>query len=80
MIVRDGNKKDYTIMCTDYFQDKNLSLTAKGLFSLLLSLSDEELKDCSLEGLAKLSKDDVDSVRAAFIELIEHGYIENISM
>ena len=80
MIARSENTKDYTRMSTDHLLDQNLSLKAKGLFSLILSLPDGELKNCSLKGLAELSKDSMDSVRIALKELIEYGYVENISM
>lgn len=80
MIVRSENTKDYMRMSTNHLMDKNLSLKAKGLLSLMLSFPDGELKNCSLKGLAKLSGNGVDSIRAALIELIEHGYVENISM
>ncbi len=76
MIARSENTKDYKRMSTDHLMDPNLSLKAKGLFSLILSLSDGKLKNCSLKGLAELSRDGVDSVRTTLKELIEHGYVE----
>lgn len=76
MIARSENTKDYTRMSTDHLMDQNLSLKAKGLLSLILSLPDGELKNCSLKGLAALSRDSVDSVRTALKELIEYGYVE----
>ncbi len=40
MIVRVKKDKDYTVMSNYHFKDKNLSLRAKGLLSLMLSLPD----------------------------------------
>ena len=51
-----------------------MSLKAKGLLSLILSLPEEW--DYTLAGLAMLCKDGKDSVRTALTELEEFGYVE----
>lgn len=56
------------------FKDKSLSLKAKGLLCLMLSLPDEW--DYSIKGLASLSSDGETSVRTAIIELQKAGYVK----
>ncbi len=51
-----------------------MSLKAKGLLSLILSLPEDW--DYTLEGLATLCRDGKDSVRTALNELEEFGYME----
>lgn len=75
MVVREEKRENFTVMCNYHFQDLNLSLKAKGLLSLMLSLPDNTW-NYSLEGLAKLVRDGVDSVRTALKELIKYGYVE----
>ncbi|MBQ9885599.1 MAG: helix-turn-helix domain-containing protein [Lachnospiraceae bacterium] len=69
-IEKNGN---YTIMCNHHLQNRNLSLKAKGLMSVILSLPDDW--DYSLKGLAAISKEGIDSIRAALTELEAEGYI-----
>lgn len=61
-------------MANYHFRDKNMSLKAKGLLSLMLSLPDEW--DYSVRGLAALSKDGKDSVMNTLTELEEFGYLK----
>lgn len=63
----------YTIMSNHHLRNKNLSLKAKGLLSLILSLPDNW--DYSLSGLTTLSKDGLDGVRAGLKELQNEGYL-----
>ena len=56
------------------FSCKNLTLKAKGLLSLMLSLPDDW--NYNMQGLATLSRDGIDSVRSAIKELEHHGYVE----
>lgn len=73
-IIRVEKTKDYTTMSNYHFREKDMSLKAKGLLSLILSLPEEW--DYTLAGLAMLSKDGKDSVRTALTELEEFGYVE----
>ena len=54
-IFRVERTKNYTVMSNHHFKNKSLSLKAKGLLSLMLSLPD----DCNynMQGLASLSRD-----------------------
>lgn len=65
--------KDYTTMSNAHFREKEMSLKAKGLLSLMLSLPDEW--DFSEVGLSKLSKDGVGSTAKALDELELFGYL-----
>ena len=40
-VIRVEKRKGYTIMSNYHLRDKNLSLKAKGLLSIMLSLPDE---------------------------------------
>ena len=72
-VFRVNKTKDYTVMSNHHFKNKNLSLKAKGLLSLMLSLPDDW--NYSIKGLVTLSKDGRDSVMAALKELESEGYI-----
>lgn len=73
-IIRIEKTKDYTTMSNYHFREKDMSLKAKGLLSLILSLPEDW--DYTLDGLAMLCKDGKDSVRTALNELEEFGYVE----
>lgn len=66
-IIRVERTKNFTVMSNHHFKNKNLSLKAKGLLSLMLSLPDDQ--NYNMKGLATLSKDGIDSVRTAMKEL-----------
>ena len=53
--------KDYTIMSNHHLKDRRLSLKAKGLLSMMLSLPKEW--DYTLKGLARISREGVDAIR-----------------
>jgi hypothetical protein len=60
-------------MSNHHFKEKGLSLKAKGLLSLMLSLPDDW--NYSISGLVRLSKDGKDSVMSALLELEKYGYL-----
>ena len=66
--------KGYTTMSNAHFREKEMSLKAKGLLSLMLSLPEEW--DYSEVGLSKLSKDGVGSTAKALDELEAFGYLK----
>ena len=72
-VFRVDKTRDYTVMSNNHFKDKSLSLKAKGLLSLVLSLPDEW--DYTLKGLTTLASDGIDSIRRTINELEEAGYI-----
>ena len=65
--------KDYTVMSNYHLRDRSLSLKAKGLLSLMLSLPEDW--DYTLTGLAKINQEGKDAIRAAVVELERAGYI-----
>lgn len=69
-VVKTNN---FTVMSNRHFQDTRLSLKAKGLLSLMLSLP--EGWDYSVQGLMKLSKDGKDSVMSGINELEDNEYL-----
>ena len=71
-IFRVERTKNFTVMSNHHFKNKNLTLKAKGLLSLMLSLPDDW--NYNMQGLATLSRDGIDSVRSAIKELEHHGY------
>ena len=73
-IIRVNKTKNYTVLSNFHFKEKAMSLKAKGLLSLMLSLPDDW--NYSIAGLVSLSKDGKDSVMAALAELEKFGYLE----
>lgn len=73
-VFRVNRNKNYTHMANYHFREKEMSLKAKGLLSLMLSLPEEW--DYSANGLAALSKDGKDSVKKTLIELEKFGYLK----
>lgn len=71
--MRVHKTADYTVMSNRHFRERKMSLKAKGLLSLMLSLPEDW--DYSVAGLATLSKDGKDSVNAALQELERFGYL-----
>lgn len=72
-VFRIEKTRDYTVMSNHHLRNTELSLKAKGLLSLMLSLPDNW--DYTTKGLARICKDGVDSICAAVRELEEHGYV-----
>lgn len=72
-VIRVEKTRDYTVMSNHHLRNRKLSLKAKGLMSLMLSLPDDW--DYTIRGLATISKDGVDAVRTALGELESSGYV-----
>ena len=72
--IRVHKTNNFTVMSNYHFKEKRLSLKAKGLLSLMLSLPDTW--NYSVSGLVTLSKDGKDSVMSALAELEKFGYLE----
>ena len=72
-VFRIHKNANFTIMSNHHFKEKKMSLKAKGLLSLMLSLPDDW--NYSVSGLVTLSKDGKDSVMSALAELEEFGYL-----
>ena len=73
-VFRVEKTKDYTVMSNYHLRDKSISLKAKGLLSQMLSLPPEW--DYTLQGLAYINKEGINSVREGVKELENAGYIK----
>lgn len=72
-VFRVERNRNFTVMCNHHLKNKELSLKAKGLLSIMLSLPDSW--HYNIKGLASLSRDGIDAVRATIKELEAHGYV-----
>lgn len=72
-VFRVEKTRDYTVMANHHLKNRSLSLKAKGLLSIMLSLP--ESWDYTLKGLSLITKEGVDAIREAIRELERTGYI-----
>ena len=72
-VFRVEKTKNYTVMANYHLKDASLSLKAKGLLSLMLSLPDDW--DYSLLGLVQICKEEIASISSGVKELEIAGYI-----
>lgn len=72
-VFRVEKTRDYTVMANHHLKNKTLTLKAKGLLSMMLSLPDEW--NYTTRGLAAISMEGVDSIGGALKELEIAGYI-----
>lgn len=76
--LKVNKTKDYTIMSNYHLKEKNMSLKAKGLLSVMLSLPDNW--DYSISGLVAISLENETSIKSALSELKQFGYLEVIKL
>ena len=62
-VFRVEKTTDFTIMCNHHLRNRKLSLKAKGLLSLMLSLPEDW--DYTTKGLANICKDGIDAISTA---------------
>ena len=72
-VFRIEKNKGYTVMSNHHLRNRDLSLKAKGLLSMMLSLPDDW--NYTTRGLAKICKEGVDAIGSALRELETTGYI-----
>ena len=72
-VFRIEKTRDYTVMSNYHLRDRSLSLKAKGLLSLMLSLPEDW--DYTMKGLARICKGGIDSISGGIRELEAHGYL-----
>ena len=72
-VFRIERTRDYTVMSNHHLRNHELSLKAKGLLSMMLSLPDDW--NYTTRGLAKICKEGVDAIGGALRELESAGYI-----
>jgi hypothetical protein len=72
-VIRINKTADYTIMGNCHLREKEMSLKAKGLMSLMLSLPNDW--DYSVAGLVSICKESDSSIKSALDELKKYGYL-----
>lgn len=72
-VIRINKTADYTVMSNTHFKEKEMSLKAKGLLSLMLSLPDSW--DYSIAGLVAICKENETAVKSTLNELKKFGYL-----
>ena len=72
-VFRIERTRDYTVMSNHHLRNEKLSLKAKGLLSMMLSLPEDW--NYTTRGLAKICKEGVDAIGSALRELETAGYI-----
>lgn len=72
-VFRVERTRDYTVMSNHHLKNTALTLKAKGLLSMILSLPDEW--NYTTRGLAAICKEGVDAIGKALRELETAGYI-----
>ena len=73
-IKRIQKSKNYSIISNEILKRKDLSLKAKGLMSLILSLPDDW--DLNVNGLVKIVKESKNTLYSILKELNGFGYVE----
>lgn len=72
-VIRVNKTKDYTVMSNIHLKEKDMSLKAKGLLSLMLSLPEDW--DYSITGLVALCKENESAIKSTLGELKYFGYL-----
>ena len=72
-IYRVHKTKDFTVMSNAHLRDKNMSLKAKGLLSVMFSLPDDW--GYSINGLVAISKENESAIKSTLYELKKLGYL-----
>ena len=73
-VFRVEKNREFVVMSNKFLRNKQMSLKAKGLLALCLSLPDSW--DYSMNGLVAICKENITAVRSALKELEEHGYLK----
>lgn len=72
-VIRINKTSDYTVMSNAHFKVKEMSLKAKGLLSLMLSLPDTW--DYSITGLCAICKENQSAIKSTLDELKKFGFL-----
>ena len=73
-VFRVEKNKDYTSMSNYHLKDERLTLKAKGLLSLMLSLPEEW--DYSVRGLEKICLESKNTINSILNEIERYGYLK----
>ena len=74
-VPRNNN---FVVIGNHYIRDKNLSLKAIGLLTMMLTLPDNW--DFSLTGLAAIRSEGIDAIRSTIKELEKKGYLQKTAI
>lgn len=72
MIVNVNKTRDYAVITKSHLLDTRLSLSAKGLFSIMYSMS---RNNYTVDELVCMTSDGVETVKSALKELMDLGYL-----
>lgn len=72
-VIRTIKNENYITMCNAHLRDKNLSLKAKGLLSMMLSLPDKW--HYSVKGLGGICKESKNTINSVLNELEDNNYL-----
>ena len=72
-VIRANRNENYTVMSNVHLKDKRMTLKAKGLLSVVLSLPPDW--DYSFAGLVAICKESETAMKSALKELKEFGYL-----
>ena len=72
-VIRVHKTKDYTVMSNAHFREKEMTLKAKGLLSLMLSLPDDW--NYSIAGLVSICVEKESAIVSTLKELKKFGYL-----
>ena len=72
-IFKVEQTRDFIVMAKYHLRDVRLSLKAKGLFSVMMSLPEEG--NCTIQDLAAICKEGAESIGSGLRELEAAGYI-----
>lgn len=73
-VFRIEKTNNYTVMSNYHLREREMSLKAKGLLSLMLSLPNDW--DYTIEGLVTICKENETAVKSTLKELKDFGYLE----
>lgn len=73
-VFRVEKNKNYTVMSNYHLREREMSLKAKGLLSLMLSLPNDW--DYTIEGLIAICKENETALKSILNELKTFGYLE----
>ena len=71
--MRVHQDKNFTVLSNEMLRENNMSLKAKGLLAIMLSLPDDW--DYSVNGLVAICKEKLTAVKSALEELKANGYL-----
>lgn len=73
-VFRIEKTNNYTVMSNYHLREREMSLKAKGLLSLMLSLPNDW--DYTIEGLVTICKENETAIKSTLKELKDFGYLE----